>query len=344
VALFRPWQPRVDVPFSVPPQDPIAHLAIASGPVEMRPASQTAFHGCPEGSAIGWGSTVRTGPDARCEIALDVGSALRLDHNTEVNLHKLEVVEVNQGRLWSTLAAGGEGWNIEAFGCPLVAKEPAEVALECKSDAARLIVVDGKVDVQTNGKSVEVGAGQQLRIAPGQVDSQPESCEPLLETAWVNKLIALRNAEHPELIERVNQLLANIGASKLSVLYEDELRLLGDAGVPPLLAYLTSTRNTPAITQRATAARIMADVAESRWIPDMIGLLTDPNADVRVHAAHGLERLTGRDQGLAAQAWRAESWASCEPAHTKWLAWWIENRDRYPSARRDVPAQASSPF
>ena len=122
-------------------------------------------------------------------------------------------------------------------------------------------------------------------------------CDATLETAWVNSVLALGSSEHPELVERVNRLLANVGAAKLSLMYEDELRRLGDDGVPPLLAYLASTRETPNVAQRATAAPIVADVAQARWIPDLIALLTDANADVRFHAARGLERLTGRDQG-----------------------------------------------
>ena len=98
----------------------------------------------------------------------------------------------------------------------------------------------------------------------------------------------------------------------MSLLYEDELRRLGDAGVPPLLAYLVSTRATPNVTQRVVAARIVADVCESRWIVELIELLTDANADVRFHAAHGLERLTGRDQGAKPDTWKTASLASCE--------------------------------
>ncbi len=165
-----------------------------------------------------------------------------------------------------------------------------------------------------------------------------------METAWVNNVLAERSADDPELAQRVQRLLANVGAAKLSLLYEDELRRLGDAGVPPLLAYLASTRDTPNLTQRTTAARIVADVASSRRIPDLIALLTDANGDVRVHAARGLERLTGRDQGAPPESWQSASWFTCEPAHEKWRAWWNANRNRYASSDREIPAPAAPPF
>jgi hypothetical protein len=35
---------------------------------------------------------------------------------------------------------------------------------------------------------------------------------------------------------------------------------------------------------------------------------------------------------------------SCAEAHKKWLEWWKENRDRYPAARREVPASEAAKF
>jgi hypothetical protein len=349
VALFRPWQPRSVAPASSPPPEPIASLAVASGPVEV--SWSTHFDRikldvvkCPPAAPIGRDSTVRTGPTARCEIALEDGNALRLDCNTEVTLHGSEVVEVKRGRLWSTSQPGQKGFEIQSGGGTIVAKEAAQLAVDCQPHAVRLIVVDGTVNVQTGRESMEVGPGKQVRIVQGKVEEDPQPGDAWLETAWVNSVLALKSAEHPELVERVRRLLANVGAAKLSLLYEDELRRLGDDGVPPLLAYLASTRDTPNIAQRATAGRIVADVAQSRRIADLIALLTDANADVRFHAARGLERLTGRDQGIEAQAWQSLPWASCEGAHQKWLNWWASNRDRYPAARRDVAAPTSPPF
>jgi ferric-dicitrate binding protein FerR (iron transport regulator) len=344
IALFRPWQAQPVGPASLPPLQPVARLAVASGPVEVQPASQLQSFTCPEAGPIEGDSIVRTGPTARCEIALDDGNALRLDCNTEVKLHKNEVVEIKRGRLaCPSIRSGGKGLEVESGGGKIVARPAAQFAVDCRPPGARLIVVDGPVSVHTAEKSVEVEPGKQVRIVDGKLE-EPKWCDPSLETAWVNSVLALRSSQHPELVERVNQLLANVGAAKLSLLYEDELRRLGDDGVPPLLAYLASTRETPNVAQRATAARIVADVGGARWIADLIELLTDANADVRFHAARGLERLTGRNQGCDARTWQTQSWGTCEGAHQKWLNWWAENHDRYPATRRDIPAPKSPPF
>lgn len=349
VALFRPWERRVveiAPPGTAPPvARPVAELTLASAPVDVWPGGGLAVFKCPAQTPLASDSIVRTGPTERCEISLGSGCAVRLDCNTEVKLGEGKVVEVHRGRLWSCSQPGSKGIEIQSAGSKIVAQPPSELAVDCQPDAMRLIVVEGAASVRAGQASQEIGPGKQARIVAGKLEVLPQLDDVLLETAWVNRVLALAGAEHPELQERVQQLLAKVGAVKLSLLYEDELRRLGDAGVAPLLAYLQTTRDMPQFAQRATAARIIADVAESRWIADLIALLTDANADVRFHAARALERLTGRDQGHPPAAWQsAATWLTCEGPYEKWLAWWDVNRDRYPSARREIPAPASPPF
>jgi ferric-dicitrate binding protein FerR (iron transport regulator) len=343
VALFRPWESKFEPPDVVTQPGPVAHLAVASGPIDVLPVDQLEVFKCPEGGPIAHDSVVRTGPTERCEIAMQNGNALRLDCNTEVKLNKSDVVEVNRGRLWSYSLPGRKGLEIRSAGGTIVAKPEAQLAVDCQPPAARLIVLAGAVNVRAAQKSFDLGPDKQVRIVEGKM-GEPDSCNATLETAWVNSVLALRGSQHPELDERVSRLLAEIGAAKLSLMYEDELRRLGDDGVPPLLAYLASTRESPDVRQRATAAAIVADVAQSRWIPDLIALLTDANSDVRSQAARGLKRLTGRDQGLKAEEWETQSWTTCEGPHQKWLKWWTENRDHYPAARREIPETKTPTF
>ena len=106
VILFRPWEMNLQEAAVLPTPEPIARLAVATGPVDMKPWQQVEFFTCPTSAPIGKDSIVRTGPSARCEIALDDGNAVRLDNDTEVTLHGADVVEVNRGRLWSASATG----------------------------------------------------------------------------------------------------------------------------------------------------------------------------------------------------------------------------------------------
>src|SRR5262249_37062592 len=147
VALFRPWQSKLEPPDVVTQAGPVAHLAIASGPVEVLPMKEMQAFTCPTGGSIEHDSVVRTGPTARCELAMENGNALRLDCNTEVKLHKSEVVEVSRGRLWSRSEPGRKGIEIHSGGGTMIARSSAQLAVECEPPGARLIVLAGAVNV-----------------------------------------------------------------------------------------------------------------------------------------------------------------------------------------------------
>jgi hypothetical protein len=334
--VFRPWQsnsPQV----ALQPIVPIAHLALASGPVEVESPKTTMFS-CPTGSPIERDSVIRTGPTARCEISLADGNALRLDCNTEVKLRDGKTVEMNRGRLCATNQSTDGGLEIQSAAGNVVAKPAAQLAVECSPKTSRFIAVNGPVSVTSGLRNVSVNPGQQIRVIDGKMQDNLDWCDPLIETSWMNSVLALDSSDHPELAQRVNQLLANVGAAKLSLMYEDELRRLGDDGVPPLLAYLAATREKPTAKERILAARVVADVSQPRWLPDLIALLIDANPKVRSEAARGLERLTGKDQGLKPVDWTNDSSADRQIAYQKWVNWWQENRERYPNAKREIPA------
>jgi hypothetical protein len=311
---------------------PAGRLVVASGPVQMRATNQMPFLGCVDGSPIKPASVLRTGDNARCELSLEGGNMVRLDRNTEITLHRPDRVEVNSGRLWAASKAA-QPIEIVTFGCSIKSRTPSEVAVERQPKMARLIVVNGAVNVSAGKESKTLERGELVEVADGKLKEPQRENDPLLETAWMNGMLAGRSAGQQEFNQRVQGLLARIGSAKLSLLYEDELRRLGDGGVPPLLAFLKTTREKPEEPRRIVAARIAADVAQPRRIGDLVTLLEDPSAEVRYHAARGLERLTGRDQGLTPEAWKADSHEKRDAAQQEWQEWWSANSDRYAEVR-----------
>jgi hypothetical protein len=184
-----------------------------------------------------------------------------------------------------------------------------------------------------------VGAGERVTIVEGRVSAPDRVSDPLLETAWVTELLLLKGHDDPELAGRMDQFLARLGHAKLSLLYEDEIRRLGDHATGPLLAYLRTSDAAVETDRRQTAARLVADVAQPRWVPDLIALLADDDPEVRRFVAAGLNRLTGRDQGLAPADW-AGTWTNCQSAYDQWQRWWDQNKERYPAAPARTPGRA----
>ena len=131
---------------------------------------------------------------------------------------------------------------------------------------------------------------------------------------------------------KLEELLAEVGRTKMGLLPESEIRSLGGHCVLPLTRYVESDRSkSPSERERrVAAARILADLAEPWSIADLIGLLEDKDGEVRFYAAKALQRLTAQSHGEP-EDWRNKSPRELEPELGNWQAWWQENKQRFPS-------------
>ncbi|HEV3006785.1 MAG TPA: FecR domain-containing protein [Pirellulales bacterium] len=348
VGLLRPWGTsreapplRVEAPPLVESVRPIVRLALATGPTEVRPAQDMAggpipWFTCPESSSIEFPACVRTGADTCCELDTTDGCQLRLNADTEVRLKQPRRVELDHGQLWSSVAEGERPFEIETADAQ-VSASCAKFDLRCPSDETVLTVVEGEATVQSGGAVRNVAAGEQVTIVGGRISEEHHLADPLFDTRWIHDLLVLKGQNDPELAGRLNDLLAQIGRAKLSLMYEDEIRRLGEPAVWPLLRFLSSSGADDEPQTRAIAARIAADLAPPRAVPELIELLADQNAQVRAEIARALERLTGRDQGRPADQWRAD-WLSCEPTQLQWRQWWAERQRRNPPSPSESPS------
>jgi ferric-dicitrate binding protein FerR (iron transport regulator) len=348
VLIFQPWERNAvvvqqpeDPGDSAAPIQPIARLAVATGPVEVRTADQQAWSAHEE-TAIARGAAVRTGPEARCELATSDGSALRLNTDTEVVLPEDRKVELARGQLWSFVCPSDKPFEIHASEAKITAQD-CRLDLASKPGETVVTVVEGSAQVhpQAGEQPQTVSAGQKVMLKQGRIAEAGTTPSPILDTGWVNELLILKGADDPEFVRRIDDICAQIGQAKLSHLYEDEIRRLGDHCVVPLVRFIQSPRSAANPRQRVTAARIVADVAQPRSIPELIGLLADNDPQVRSHTAEGLHRLTGRDQGMPANAWQ-QPWTTCAPTHRLWQDWWQRNKGRYPLVA-PTPASATVP-
>ena len=335
VLAFRPWQ-RQTLP---PAEVPIARLTLATGAPEMLPPNETLWLGCPPEAPINPGACVRTPANVRCELDTAAGGQLRLDGDTEVRFDDSRQVEsmrveLMRGQVWSSVKEQDQVIDVEPAGAAISARD-AEFSVSCQPGEAVLTVVKGAATVRGSGNEQTIAAGERAKIVKGVVAENRSTLTPLLDTGWVNDLVCLKPPGDPELTERVNDILAQIGEAKLSYLYEEEIRRLGDRAVLPLLRFIASDRSLSDPARRTIAARIVADLATAEAIDDLIDLLADDSPAVRYAAAQALFRLTGRDQGYSLEQWRAADAAMRAAGNLAWRQWRREN------ARRPGEAPAS---
>jgi ferric-dicitrate binding protein FerR (iron transport regulator) len=338
VAIFRPWQKPpvqrlesppefVKAPLSAP--SPV-QLAIATGAVECE--SGKSWQAVATGAGVPLGCAVRTQPGVRCEFRSADGCEVRLNGGTEVVFRGPRDVQLVRGQVWSTVVAAAEPYHVESPFATVTALG-TQFDLVHDDKQKRLTVVSGRTRVEAGKMTREVSAGEYLDLDPALL-SEPQKkpqYQLLQATGWVTEILRLKGHGNPELTRRIDDLFAQIGQTKTDHLAEDEIRLLGDHCVLPLTRYLQSERSRGEPYKRQVAARILADFAQPWSIKDLIGLLTDDNAEVRVQAATALRRLTGQTQDLDPGRWRVALPESRRQALERWQTWWEQNQFRCPT-------------
>jgi hypothetical protein len=317
-------------PISKPPA--VAQLALATGAVEFCcPGDNGRWSAMPTGGDLPAGASVRTPKDVRCELRTADGSEVRLNGGTEIELRSPRQFKVATGEVWSSVAHSPEPFVASAQDATFTALG-TQFDLQSTAKLATCTVAEGSVRVSCPSGQDTLNAGQQLTVSDGRLGDKSANRDLALATRWVNEILVMKGRDNPELHRRIDDLFARIGEEKMSFLYEEEIRGLGDHCVVPLTRYIESPRSQGHAEKRAIAARIISDVAPPWGVPYLIELLNDPQGDVRASAAAALQRLTGKAMDRTAQQWRAEDVMACQPTINRWLEWWNENRQRYPGA------------
>jgi hypothetical protein len=343
VLVIRPWQQPSNRTAPVPPETansqpamkkPIAELAYASGAIEMLRPGDRSWTRMQTGEAIGLGTQIRTGPIGRCEFRTLEGSLVRLNSGTDVVFQTNRKIDLAGGQIWSRVEEAEDPFEIR------VTQEKATVTalgtqFDVLSHAAEtvLTVIQGKTRVNGNGWQEMVEKGQQAKIVAGNLAERRPVRDLAVAATWIDEILKLKGPDNPELVDRMNDLLAQIGEGKMTYMHEKEILQLGFHCAVPLTRFIESDRSRNDRFKRTNAARILAKIAEPWSVPDLIELLADRDEEVRFYAAKALERLTdGVTQGLSPDDYRSKPADVREAAVKTWRTWWKENRDKYPAA------------
>lgn len=323
------------MPTTLPSTQPaVGHLSLATGAVVFRCPGETQWSPMPTGGSLVAGTYVMTGDDVRCEIVTNDGSQIRLNANSEVCVQEARRFVLAGGEAWSTVARVPQKQPFCA-----AASDATFTALGTQFDlrlteqrGVTLTVAEGKVKVDLAGAGATVDAGERVSLADGRLGEKQTAHDLAVATRWVNEILVMKGKDDPELGKRVDDLFAQIGQQKMSFMYEEEIRALGDHCVVPLTRYIQSDRSANDPAKRVTAAKIVSDVAPPWAIGELIGLLSDKDGEVRYWAAVALHRLTGRDIERTPEQWKSGPWMACVTSAETWQKWWEKNRERFPGA------------
>ena len=328
----------------VPPQ-PAAPAVIraATGPVEYAASTTPAVWKPvpqPDGFRCEPGIKVRTPDDVVCELETSHGATVRMNVDTEVCFQSTDELELAQGEIWcrtphaaalkvTAVEPGAPSPNPFSMTCG--PSGPAICVFTCPTDAhPRITAASGQVELVSSGQTERLAEGSTVELQNGTVAQVSIVPDATLSDRWMHPLLIRKGPADPELFDRVNLLLARVGRAKVSFLFERDLRSLGEYGALPLLRFVQSPDSAAEVDKRQTAAGILADVAPAWMVPQLIGLLEDGDATVRIHAALGLARLTGETQGVAPESW-SEIGEEQLIALARWHEWWAAERPAWPA-------------
>lgn len=336
------------------PEKPIAHLALALGDVFTCPSHDEPWQPMAEGDGLAPGAKVRTAREAKCELALADGSRLRLNSGTELHFTAAGDVQLARGQIWSAVPPDAGPLRIAAGEAEVTTGGPAaQFEVACEAKAATVTVVAGSARVHGQGQATTVRGGESLHLGeataigaePPLVAACTPVADPVKATRWLDDLLVLLPPDDPELLARVDALLARIVAERSGRAVasspgdvERDVRARGHAWAAPIARFALDHLSAPAdadLNKRRTAARLLADLASPSSVPDLIALLGDDDGEVRFHAAAALHRLTGQTLGFPPDYCAATPRDAAPMA--AWQEWWARNGSRYPAAPQTRP-------
>ncbi len=332
---------------SVETEPLVAKLVVATGNLSLRQPRDPDWTSVSERPPVECisKSEFRTGPDVCCELRTTEGCVIRLDKSTEIKLWSPRRIELRKGQIWclapdqvvmevftvsqepaSNERAVNPTMPTDALQC-VCPSGNAEIMAQCRPGDVQVISARGEIQVRTLDDQCRLQTGEVARVSQGKLAANSVPREMLTAERWIYPLLMRKGHRDAELQSRVNDLLANLGRAKMANLYEEELRSLGEYCVLPLAKYVLSPISHDSPAQRQQAARIMTDLAPNWAVPDLIELLNDREAAIRVMAALALQRITSQTFGVAIDDWKSSS-QELDSARQKWQQWRDKNLDR----------------
>ncbi len=346
LALWQPWN-DTPVAQTPPPQRstdapaPQTVLASVIGDVQVLPKDTGQWISAQSGEEVPLGCAIRTQSDGLVELTCPTGEKARLGTDSQVQLRDADEFELVRGQMWAVGCADKELCVVTNSGT--VSTNGGTVNVHQKESETTVTAAAGNAQVRLVGGEELLAQGEELTFSRDKVVHRDRAYSLALITSWMNPLMALKSPDDPELNAHVDALLSHLGASKMSLLSDNELRALGPSCTVPLSRYIRSDEALQDTERRRHATKLLADLAPISLAGDMVALLSDDDGEVRAQAAACLKRLTGQDMNCSIDEWRTAPADIRQQAVDQWRTWWQANSFRcQPLPKASAAAEKST--
>ena len=310
-------------------------LAIAVGPVDAKGPDDADFKAVAVGTELAPKSWVRTGAKAKAVVDFGDGTELRINENSEILLEDSHHVEIKVGQVFMVSAKSLQnpftfktqfspveftGGSMDLTFRPRDPSDPAVKTISRTVTSVR--VLDGTASVGSRRYTQKVTAGYWCTLVDATLNTPDQIGDPTIPTRWVHELLLKRGKSTPEIDTRLQNMMQMLGRYQKG---EEDLsdagyRSLGEFSPPWLVAnYLKYPPTAQETTRRRAAAKIVADLGTKAQAPALVSLLQDPDVEVRLPAAKGLERVAGTNLKFDEAYWKGDKLDAGQKAWDEWL-------------------------
>ena len=164
-----------------------ATLTILAGEAQVQPQGASAFAPVSDGQTVTVGARVRTGPDSRAVLTFFDGTTATLDPETELSIDRVEPsgnrgglltgIGLTVGRVWAqvtSLVERGSSFEVQAGSATAIGREGVTGYRVLPDGTVVCWDIDGApMRIRTPSGEIELVAGQQVTLPPGQTAATP---------------------------------------------------------------------------------------------------------------------------------------------------------------------------
>lgn len=282
---------------------PVAEISLMTGSIDFKPRDGTDWIVIDGSTRVSLPAhaRIRTGTESLCEIHTKSDAIVRLNCQSEMVMHCAAKVELVTGELWCR-ASSAAGMEICGVGPskpqdkPNVFLCPSSTEMQWRAlpnrELSCLDVAPTSAEIRLPETTCMIQPGQCVTFASGSPrPEQTHQANPSEATQWQLPLLVLHNPHDLELQHRLTAMLARMGQSKMTYMYEDQIRKLGPAGAIPLLAYVRSPESRQDPPLRRRAMELVTKMATADAVASLEDLKQDDDPMIAKLAARALTRL-----------------------------------------------------
>ena len=302
-----------------------AKVSIVQGTIESKAEADPDFKPLKVGDVVEAGTLIRTPAGAKAILEFPDGVELRVHEQSEILLEAPRKLLIKKGRMMVRVVKGPAPFEMRTEHHPMKTEAcVVDVSYQPRIPngapaTAYIMVLEGSVKAFARNFQPVIYPGFVASAFGTQLNTPDSVRNGSMDTEWVHSLLVEQGKPTEETQNRAIELLSILSKQAENDPAEAALRSLGELAAPEVARWLSRSFLETQVARRKAAARALADSTTVKSASLLAGLLTHPEAQVRIIVAGGLARIAGKDLGYKDDYWKGENREAGQKAWEEWV-------------------------